>query len=190
MIPPAFLAHWGELLNSPNLIHHASTRYRVVDWRANLDLPLAFDWADAGFSRSKLTYLLKKYPLNDLDPWGCIAYARDGEVTYRRVDVTKGWMADVLYLQHLGWSGPVEFRVAPFATIHAVRMSCLFPVIVREGFYRGVRDHLRKTLKRAIVHRLERRYEHYGQAKRANDWAHRIASPDDMSTAIRLLEAA
>jgi hypothetical protein len=187
-IPSAFLRHWGRLLDSKSLVHHASTRYRAVDWRARLTLPVDLTWSEAGFSTNKLGYLAKKYPLEALPPDGCIASARDQRVLYRRVDLTKGWMADVLYLQHLGWSGPVVFECpGRTATIHAVRLSCLFPVIVREGFFVGVRPNLRKTLKRAIVHRLERRYETYGQAKRANDWAHRIASTDDMRAAIDLL---
>lgn len=192
-IPHPFLEHWGELLSSESLIHHASTRYRVVNWSASLTLPLDYDWLDAGFSRSKLAYLIKKYPMTPESLGvGCISsYARSRfgqQLGYRRVDLTKGWMADVLYLQHLGWSGPVDFVCEDDqATLHAVRLSCLFPVIVREGFYRGVRPNLRKTLRRAIVHRLERRYEDYGQAKRANDWAHRVASTDDMRAAIDLL---
>lgn len=195
-IPRPFLEHWGALLNSESLVHHASTRYRALDWATMFQLPLVFDWPDAGFSRSKLTYLVKKYPLDRLPSDGCIETIRDTptagvkEVVYRRVDLTKGWMADVLYLQHLGVTGSVVFRCpGSTATIHAVRMSCLFPVILREGFYTGIRPHMRKTLKRAIVHRLERRYEDYGQAKRANDWAHRLASEDDMTVAIRTLES-
>lgn len=194
-IPPEFLMHWGRLIASDSLVHHASTRYRALDWSTMFQLPLAFDWADAGFSRSKLAYLVKKYPLNALPADGCIESVRStasgvGLVTYRRVDLTKGWMADVLYLQHLGVTGPVVFRCpGDMATIHAVRLSCVFPVIVREGFYTGVRPNLRKTLRRAIVHRLERRYDGYGQAARANAWAHRLATPEEMSTAIRLLEA-
>jgi len=188
VIPDALLAHWGEVVAGPALEHFATTRYRVRDWSFELELPVEFSWRDAGFSKAKLGYLRKKYPLDCLPVDGCIASTHENVVTYRRVDLTKGWMADILYLQSLGWTGPVRFECpGSTATIHAVRMSCLFPLVLARGFYQGVRPLLRRTLKRAIVHRLERRYEHYGQAKRANDWAHHLCTPVMMADAIATL---
>lgn len=186
IVPNAFLEEWGRLL--PVLEHVASTRYRIRDWSCTLTLPLKFTWESCGFTPSKLTYLLKHYPMNALTDRGCIESVVGNRVTYRRVDLIKGWMADVLYLQHLGFSGPVEFVAPGFvATIHAVRLSCVFPLIPREGFFNGTHSLLRKTLRRALIHRLERRYESYGQAARANRWAHALCDSDDIQKAIDLL---
>lgn len=186
IIPGAFLEEWGRLL--PILEHVASTRYRVRDWSCTLTLPLQFTWESCGFTSSKLTYLLKHYPMNALTDRGCIESVVSNRVTYRRVDLIKGWMADVLYLQHLGFTGPVEF-VAPglVATIHAVRLSCVFSLIPREGFFKGTHPLLQKALRRALIHRLERRYDSYGQAARANRWAHALCDSDDIQKAIDLL---
>ena len=191
MIPRPFLEEWARLIASDDLHHYASTRYRFPDWRARLTLPLDFTWLDAGFSAAKLSYLAKKYPVDALPHDGCIESLDRGltsTVTYRRVDLVKGWMGDVLYLQRLGYVGDVEFTCPGIAsTLHAVRLSCVFPAIVSAGLYRGVHRLLSKTLRRAIVHRLERRYDSYGQAKRANAWAHRLSSEDEMRAAINLL---
>jgi len=177
------------MIADPTLHHKASTRYVSPDWSATLDLPIDLDWGGIGFTPAKLSYLAKKYPLDDLPRDGCIASAADGAVVYRRVDLVRGWPADALYLQHLGWRGSVTFSAPGLvATLHAVRLSAVFPTIVRDGLYAGVHRLLRRTLKRAVVHRLERRYEHYGQAKRMNAWAHRLSSARDMQRAVDLLE--
>ncbi len=196
MIPQSILDHWGELLISEQLIHFKSTRYRVLNWRHDVALSeLDFEWSDIGFTSRKLTQLRKKYPLAHLPKDGCIIDVTPRGVHYRKVDLIKGWLADIKYLQALdeqhagGYKGPVTFYCpGKTATIHAVRLSAVFPRILASGAYKGCVPHLRKTLKRACVHRLERRYEHYGQAKRANDWAWNINTESEMRLAIKELE--
>lgn len=196
MIPAPFLQAWSDAIASDAFSHHASTRYRVADWGRALVLPLAFTWRDAGFSPSKLTYLQRKYPLDieklptyHLSKEGCIVEVARRSVLYRRVDLVKGWMADVLYLQWLGWSGTVQFSCpGDHSTIHAVRLSCVYPLMLVEGYGRVVPRLLRRTLRRAVVHRMERRYETYGQAKRANAWAHRLSTVEEMGAAVAYLD--
>lgn len=188
-IPKVFLEEWGRTIADPALEQHGATRYRSPEWRAEISLPVDMTWSAAGFSTQKLGYLLRKYPLEALSSEGCIELAQNNTILYRRVDLTRGWLADTLYLQHLGWRGRVIFYApGSVATLHAVRLSCVFPAVLREGCFSGVHRLLRRTLKRAIVHRLERRYESFGQAARANAWAHRLASEDDMRRAISVLE--
>jgi len=195
---------WAGAIASPDLVRTGATRHAVpFDVLVDLDDFAECDWPDAGFTAAKLTYLRRRYPIGDLPVDGCISriepigeYGRHDRdhrtVVYRRVDATRGWLADVLYLRSLGWRGPCRFTGdggPTRATVHAVNASAVAPAIHAAGLWRGAHPALARTLRRAIVHRVERRHETRAATRRVNDWAHRIASVESMWATVAALDA-
>lgn len=197
-LPAAALRVWADAIASPHFVRTGATRH-VVPFEVCVDLDdfAECDWSDAGFTVAKLAYLRRRYPPHDLPSDGCIAELRQvlrglSRVTYRRVDCTRGWLADVLYLRTLGWRGQCLFtgETGPArATLHAVNASAVAPAVHAAGLWRGAHPALARTLRRAIVHRLERRHEGHAATRRVNDWTHRVATADDMRATIAALDA-
>lgn len=211
-LPLAALRVWAEALASPRMVRTGATRHMLPFCvRVDLDDFADCTWPDAGFTSAKLTYLRRRYPPDDLPPYGCIAALRHAAddraraidasascshaVVYRRVDVTRGWLADVLYLRHLGWRGPCVFNCPPIveggvgnATLHAVNASAVAPAVYAAGLWKGASPVIARTLRRAVAHRLRRAHQARAATRRVNDWAHRIAAPDAMQALIDELD--
>lgn len=211
-LPAAALKVWARAIASERLVRTGATRHMVpFGETVDLDDFANCDWPDAGFTAAKLTYLRRRYPPNDLPADGCIATMRHAQddlaqwcsassgnphrLVYRRVDVTRGWLADVLYLRRLGWRGPCSFECGPLAgggvssaTLHAVNASAVAPAVYASGLWRGASPVIARTLRRAVVHRLERRHEARAATRRVNDWAHRVATPDAMRALVEELD--
>lgn len=207
-IPAAALRVWAAAIADRRMERTGATRHRIPGWSCEIDLDdfSTADWSDCGFTAYKLGYLRRRYPPGDLPDDGCIsclgrALDAGGDrfvdasagnphaVTYRRVDVTRGWFADVLYLRHLGWRGPCQFRCSTSeAMLHAVNASAVAPAVYAAGLWREAAPLLARTLRRAVVHRLERRHEARAATRRVNDWAHRVASADAMQATVEQLD--
>lgn len=194
-LPRAALRVWAEAIASPRLIRTGATRHMVpFDVSVDLDDFADCEWSDAGFTLAKLRYLRKRYPIHRLPSDGCIARAQaPTAIVYRRVDVTRGWLADALYLRSLGWRGPCRFSCPSVggltnATLHAVPASAVAPAVHAAGLWLGAAPPIARTLRRAIVHRLERRHESRAATRRVNEWAHRIASTDSMRAVVAALD--
>jgi hypothetical protein len=188
MIPRSLLKHWADMIASTKLRPVRANQFEVDDWTLSIRLPMKFEWKDAGFHPQKLKYLQRRYPPDALPDDGCIVSIRPGAVEYRRVDVIRGVLGDILYLQHLGHRGGMHFTCPGAAKLHVIRLSVVFPVIVRAGLFKGVQDTLRRKLANNVRHRMLRMYEaKYATVRRMNDWAHAIASEADMQAAIEVL---
>lgn len=199
-LPTAALEVWARAISNHLMERTGATRHRIPGWSCTVDLDdfSRVDWPDCGFTEYKLRYLRRKYPPNDLPETGCIetlspiGFNPDGIglVTYRRVDVTRGWLADVLYLRSLGWRGSCRFLcTTDDAMLHAVNASAVAPAVYAAGLWRGAAPILARTLRRAVVHRMQRRHETRAATRRVNDWAHRIATVEAMAETITKLDA-
>lgn len=200
-LPIAALRVWAEALADPRMVRTGATRHAIPRWGCRVDLDdfAEADWPDCGFTEYKLTYLRRKYPPDSLPESGCIS-SLSGPfppyvdcrhvVLYRRVDVTRGWFADVLYLRSLGWRGVCRFQcTTDRAMLHAVNASAVAPAVFAAGLWMGASPILARTLRRTVVHRLERRHEARAATRRVNAWAHRVASPEAMRGVVERLDA-
>lgn len=141
---------WARAAASDRIRRTGATRFAIDGWEDSLE-PGDLDgvgWPDAGFTEAKRRYLERRYPLDDLPEDGCIrSWSTRGDVLYRRVDVTRGWLADCLYLRRV--AEPVRFSCPTGATMHAVLASAVAPAVFEAGLWLGCSPQLRRTLGRA-----------------------------------------
>lgn len=172
------MAYWDHILTMPEYQKGLSSVYLPEDMSWKFDLSkMDVIMEDAWFKSQKLTYLKKKYPLDNLGPEGCIASVQGNHVHYRKVDPFRGLIADLVYFKHLGFK-KITMSGDPYCCrIHVNRVGCVYPHMFK--FYQppAFKDAtLAKGVWRAIGYRARRlSHDTHGMSKIMNLWFEQLS---------------
>lgn len=172
-IDEQILSYWHHILSLPEFQKGLSSVYLPQDMTWHFDLTkMDVIMEDAFFKSQKLTYLKKKYPMDNLGPEGCIASVDGNHIHYRKVDPFRGLIADLVYFQYLGFKKIKITGEDYCCRIHVNRVACVYPHMFK--FY-GPPDFkdatLAKGVWRAIGYRQKRlSHDTHGMSKIMNLW--------------------
>lgn len=167
------LDYWTDLLSRDSYQKSFTCVYHPEDMAWAFDLhKMDLQMEHAQFKAQKLTYLKKKYPLDNLGPEGCIAAVDGNTFHYRKVDPFRGLIADLVYFKHLGYKR-IKITGEPYCCkIHVLRAGCVYPQIWKYGDIPDFKDNsLAVGIWRGIKYRMDRMsHDTHGMSRIMNFW--------------------
>lgn len=191
-IDPQILDYWWFSIGQPAYGRpHASVFLVRNPPRFDFDLTtMDVKMVHANFGDNKLKYLEKKYPLDNLGPDGCIASVVGHKLHYRKVDPFRGFIADMVYMKHLGYKRLLISADDLAMRVHKVRVSVIYPQVSNHYDAPLIVDPaLAKGTLKELGYRMERRYDNHQGTKINNDWFEILNTPRRAQRAYDRLKA-